>query len=317
MADIVVARADLASDVALRLITALNAQILARYPEEGATHFDLDLDEVMPGRGAFVIAWDGERALGCGAVRRLLEPGLDDAGEVKRMYVIPEARGRRIGQRILDRLEAEARALGLGRLLLETGDRQGEALALYHRVGFNRIGRFGQYVDSPLSVCMQKHLAPITTRRVAVDAPEAVALQRAMAAEVAARYEDDSPPPWAALDPAEVAPGRGTFLLAEEGGRVLGCGALRRLSEPGLEDVAEVKRMYVVPEGRGHGVARVVLDALEAEARALGVVRMILETGDGQPEAIALYTRAGFEVIPRFGEAWTHPLSVFMGKRLI
>ncbi len=310
-----VARADLASDVALGLITALNAQILARYPEEGATHFDLDLDEVMPGRGAFVIAWEGAHALGCGAVRRLLGPGLDDAGEVKRMYVIPEARGRRIGALILDRLEAEARALGLRRLLLETGDRQVEALALYHRVGFNRIGRFGQYVDSPLSVCMQKHLAPITTRRVAVDAPEAVALQRAVAAEVAARYEDDSPPN--PLDPADVAPSRGTFLLAEEGGRVLGCGALRRLSEPGLEDAAEVKRMYVVPEGRGHGVARVVLDALEAEARALGVARMILETGDRQPEAIALYTRAGFEVIPRFGEAWTHPLSVFMGKRLV
>ena len=314
MPDIVVARADLASDVALHLITALNAQLLARYPEEGATHFDLDLDEVSPGRGAFVIAWEGARALGCGAVRRLLEPGLDDAGEVKRMYVLPEARGRRIGQRILDRLEAEARALGLARLLLETGDRQGEALALYHRVGFARIDRFGQYVDSPLSVCMEKHLAPITTRRVAVDAPEAVALQRAMAAEVAARYDDNSPPN--PLDPAEVAPGHGTFLLADEGGRVLGCGALRRLSEPGLEDAAEVKRMYVVPEGRGHGVARVVLDALEAEARAIGVARMILETGDRQPEAIALYTRAGFEVIPRFGEAWTHPLSVFMGKRL-
>ena len=316
MADIVVARADLASDAAVRLITALNAQLLVRYPEEGATHFDLDLDEVMPGRGAFVIAWDGERALGCGAVRRLLEPGLEDAGEVKRMFVIPEARGRRIGGLILDRLEAEARALGLGRLLLETGDRQVEALALYHRVGFKCIERFGQYVGSPLSVCMEKHLAPITTRRVAVDAPEAIALQRAMEAEVNARYGDISPP-WAALEPVEVAPGRGTFLLAEEGGRILGCGALRRLSEPGLEDAAEVKRMYVVPEGRRHGVARVVLDALEAEARALGVARMILETGDRQPEAIALYTRADFEVIPRFGEAWTHPLSVFMGKRLV
>ncbi len=315
MPDILVARADLGSDTALRLITALNAEILARYPEEGATHFELDLDEVMPGRGTFVIAWDGARALGCGAVRRLLEPGLDDAGEVKRMYVIPEARGRRIGALILDRLEAEARALGLGRLLLETGDRQVEALALYHRVGFNRIDRFGQYVDSPLSVCMEKHLAPITTRRGAVDAPEAIALQRAMETEVNARYDNVSPP-WAALDESEVVPGHGTFLLVEEGGRVLGCGALRRLSEPGLEDAAEVKRMYVAPEGRGHGVARVVLDALEAEARALGVARLVLETGDRQPEAIALYTRAGFEVIPRFGEAWTHPLSVFMGKRL-
>lgn len=158
MVEIVVARADLASDVAQELITALNAQILARYPEEGATHFELDLDEVRPGRGAFVVAWEGARALGCGAVRRLLEPGLDDAGEIKRMYVIPEARGRRIGASILDRLESEARALGLRRLLLETGERQVEAVALYQRTGFRRIERFGQYVDSPLSLCMEKSL---------------------------------------------------------------------------------------------------------------------------------------------------------------
>lgn len=97
---------------------------------------------------------------------------------------------------------------------------------------------------------------------------------------------------------------------------MVGCGALRRLSVPGLEDAAEVKRMYVVPEARGRGVARVVLDALEGEARAIGAARMVLETGDQQPEAIALYTRAGFEAIPRFGEAWTHPLSIFMGKQL-
>ena len=159
MTGVVVTRADLGSEVALRLITALNAQILARYPEEGATHFDLDLDEVKPRRGVFVIAWEGERAVGCGAFRRLAEPGLDDAGEVKRMFVIPEARGRRIGRLILDRLEAEVRVLGLTRLLLETGARQVEALALYHRVGFTHIERFGQYVDSPLSVCIEKRLS--------------------------------------------------------------------------------------------------------------------------------------------------------------
>jgi GNAT superfamily N-acetyltransferase len=315
MLEVVVARADLASDVALRLITALNADLSARYPEEGANHFRLDLDEVAPGRGLFVIARDGERAVACGALRRLVDEGFTDAGEIKRMYTLPEVRGQGIAGRVLGRLEVEARALGLTRLLLETGERQPEALALYRRCGFAVIEPFGEYVGSPLSVCMEKHLAPITTRRVAVDAPEAIALQCAMEVEVNARYDDISPP-WAVLDPAEVAPGRGTFLLAEEGGRVLGCGALRRLSEPGLEGAAEVKRMYVVPEGRGHGVARVVLDALEAEARALGVAQMVLETGDRQPEAIALYARAGFEMIPRFGEAWTHPLSVFMGKRL-
>lgn len=269
---------------------------------------------MKPGNGLFVIAWEGALALGCGAVRRLLEPGLDDAGEVKRMYVIPGARGRRIGGLILDRLEAQARTLGLTRLLLETGDRQVEALALYNRVGFNRIDRFGQYVDSPLSVCMEKRLTSITTKRVPVDSPEALAMQTAMAIEVAALYDDDSPPN--PLDADEVAPGHGIFRVIEEDGRIVGCGALRLLPELVLADAAELKRMYVVPEARGRGVARVMRGALEVEARRLGVARIVLETGDRQPEAIALYTRAGFEIIPRFGEAWTHPLSVFMGKPL-
>jgi putative acetyltransferase len=55
---------------------------------------------------------------------------------------------------------------------------------------------------------------------------------------------------------------------------------------------------------------------LLAEARAIGYARVVLETGDRQPEAIALYRRAGFEPIPRYGAPWTHPLSVFMAKDL-
>jgi putative acetyltransferase len=59
---------------------------------------------------------------------------------------------------VLEALEAEARALGIARLVLETGTRQGEALALYRRTGFSRIPPFGEYVGSPLSVCMAKDL---------------------------------------------------------------------------------------------------------------------------------------------------------------
>ena len=73
---------------------------------------------------------------------------------------------------------------------------------------------------------------------------------------------------------------------------------MRRI-EPG---VAEIKRMYVDPSARGRGVGRQILDALEAEARRLGARRIVLETGPRQPEAIALYARAGFAEIPLFGE---------------
>jgi GNAT superfamily N-acetyltransferase len=149
-----VQRFDILSPAARTLIEALNAELSSRYPEEGACHFRLDADEVSDGRGAFLIASRSGKPIGCGAVRRIEQR----TGELKRMYVSPEERGRGIGRAILAALEAEARALGISRLVLETGVRQSEALALYRRAGFSRIAPFGEYVTSPLSVCMAKDL---------------------------------------------------------------------------------------------------------------------------------------------------------------
>jgi putative acetyltransferase len=153
-ADVAMSRGDVTSRAARALIEALNAELAQRYPEEGANHFRLDPDEVADGRGAFLIATRSGAPIGCGAVRRIA----DATGEIKRMYVSPAERGRGAGRAILSALEAEARALGLTRLLLETGSRQPEAIALYERAGFSVIAPFGEYVDSPLSVCMAKAL---------------------------------------------------------------------------------------------------------------------------------------------------------------
>jgi GNAT superfamily N-acetyltransferase len=154
----------LTSAVAAELIAALNVELSARYPEPGATHFRLDPNEVAPGNGSFLVArWLG-RPVGCGALRRLREPALTSevglrVGELKRMYVAPEVRGRGIGRALLARLEAEARALGLDRLVLETGTRQEEALALYERAGFTGIPPYGEYAaSSTTSVCLEKTL---------------------------------------------------------------------------------------------------------------------------------------------------------------
>ncbi len=153
-AGIEVRRTELTTAVAATLLAALNAELSALYPEEGATHFGLDAAEVAPGRGAFLVAYAGDEALGCGALRRL-----DGAtAEIKRMFVTAGQRGRGIGRALLAALEAEGRRLGVTRLVLETGDRQPEAIALYNAFGFTRIPPFDPYLRSPLSVCMGKAL---------------------------------------------------------------------------------------------------------------------------------------------------------------
>ena len=154
----------LTSAAAAALIAALNVELLARYPEPGATHFNLDPDEVAPGTGIFIVARRFGRPVGCGALRCLRETALmrelgPRVGELKRMYVAPEVRGQGIGQALLAHLEAEARTLGLARLVLETGTRQVEALALYRRAGFTGISAYGEYAASlATSVCLAKAL---------------------------------------------------------------------------------------------------------------------------------------------------------------
>ena len=147
-------RFDILSPPARTLIAALNAELTSRYPEAGANHFRLDPDEVADGQGAFLIASRAAKLVGCGAIRRIEAR----TGQIKRMYVSPEERGRGLGRALLEALETEARGLGISRLVLETGVRQPEAIALYERAGFATIAPFGEYVDSPLSVCMAKEL---------------------------------------------------------------------------------------------------------------------------------------------------------------
>ncbi|MPZ89655.1 MAG: GNAT family N-acetyltransferase [Nitriliruptorales bacterium] len=147
-------RTDLNEQDARRLIAALDAELLLRYPPE-ANHFDLSDDEVSPGNGVFLIARLRGIPVGCGALRVLD----DTRAEIKRMYVSPQMRGERLGTRILRELELEALRLGVGRLVLETGAAQPEAIALYGREGFVPIPCFGEYADTPESLCLQKELA--------------------------------------------------------------------------------------------------------------------------------------------------------------
>jgi putative acetyltransferase len=104
--------------------------------------------------GVFLVTRIDERAVACGGVCRFDE----NRGELKRMYVVPEARGRGLGRELLVALEEEARRLGYRGLVLETGDRQPEALGLYRSSGYARIPCYPPYDSRALSLCFEKLL---------------------------------------------------------------------------------------------------------------------------------------------------------------
>ncbi|MFT2019573.1 GNAT family N-acetyltransferase [Streptomyces sp. 796.1] len=124
--------------------------------------------------------------------------------------------------------------------------------------------------------------------------PDAVALRARQRAEIAGLYgTPDSEP-----GPAPSAADSAVFLVAYgPGGAPVGCGGLRALGA----GVGEVKRMYVVPDRRGTGVAGRLLGGLEEWARGRGWGALRLETGDRQPAAVRFYTRCGYVRIPNFG----------------
>ncbi|MET9434706.1 GNAT family N-acetyltransferase [Streptomyces sp. NPDC006551] len=135
------------------------------------------------------------------------------------------------------------------------------------------------------------------------DHPDAVKLNDAVQLEYAARYDDEGDV--TPLDASMFVPPAGLYLLAyDTEDRPVATGGWRTQDENGegySDGDAELKRMYVVPEARGLGLARRILAALEEDARTAGRRRMVLETGIMQPEAIALYRSSGYEPCAKFG----------------
>ncbi|BDP41568.1 hypothetical protein DAETH_15370 [Deinococcus aetherius] len=106
----------------------------------------------LSGEGCVLLAVEeGGELLACGALKRIEA----DTAEVKRMYTVPDARGRGLGRQVLAALIERGRALGFGRLVLETGDLQAEAIHLYESAGFTRIPNYGYYVGIENSLCYE------------------------------------------------------------------------------------------------------------------------------------------------------------------
>ena len=137
----------------------VGARLRADQEAEVATRYGTDDSEPGPKPTAgdvtlFVIAYDDDEPVGCGALRALD----GEHGELKRMYVVPERRGTGASVVLLRGLEDAARVRGWDRLVLETGIEQPDAMRFYEREGYTRIPNFGYYAGSAISRCYAKNL---------------------------------------------------------------------------------------------------------------------------------------------------------------
>ena len=146
----------------------------------------------------------------------------------------------------------------------------------------------------------------IQARRLPATDPAARALLDAMVANLLGIYGnvDDAAP--ATAD--ELSPPDGGYVVLSEDGRDLAGGGFKRLDA----ETCEIKRMFVVPDARSRGVARRLLEEIEAAARDAGYTRARLDTGAEQPHAEALYRSAGYRDIGNYND---NHLAVYWGEK--
>jgi GNAT superfamily N-acetyltransferase len=151
----------------------------------------------------------------------------------------------------------------------------------------------------------------VEIRRENYGSAAARVLASALEAELLRRYAgvggSGGEPPAGDFEPPD-----GVFLVGYVDGKPVACGGVCRYGER----TAEIRRMYVAPGARGQGLSRRLLAALEREARGLGYSAVRLETGERQPEAIGLYSGAGYARIPRYGPYVDDERSVCFEKPL-
>jgi len=135
-----------------RMLREGEAYALSLYPADSC--YLLSVDELAVDDVVVLVARLDDRAVGMAA---LVDRG-DGSGELKRLFVDEEGRGRGVATAIMDALERSARERGVRILQLETGPKQLAAIALYERRGYAVIENFGPYVGDEFSVCMEKEL---------------------------------------------------------------------------------------------------------------------------------------------------------------
>lgn len=143
---------------AAKMIADVQQVYVERYGTMDET--PVDPDDFVPPQGLFMIGYVDGAACVCGGWRAHDDPPeyLPGDAEMKRLYVPKRLRGNGFARRMLAEIEQSARDAGRRRMILETGTKQPEAIALYRSTGYEPIPKFGHYRDDPLSVCYAKAL---------------------------------------------------------------------------------------------------------------------------------------------------------------
>lgn len=138
------------------LVRHLDAELAKRDGSEHAYYAQFNKIESIK---YVVAAYENDQAVACGAIKEFEAGVMQGAIEVKRMYTLPESRGKGIAAEVLAELERWAAELLFDRCVLETGLKQPEAIRLYEKSGYVRIPNYGQYIGMDNSVCFEKALA--------------------------------------------------------------------------------------------------------------------------------------------------------------
>lgn len=135
----------------IALVSALDQDLAQR---DGKVHAFYQQFNSIEGLQHTIVGYSDGKPFGCGAIKLFDSAKM----EVKRMYVMPEFRGKGMASQLLSELEQWAAELGYSKCVLETGKRQPEAIALYTKSGYRTISNYGQYQGVENSICFQKRL---------------------------------------------------------------------------------------------------------------------------------------------------------------
>ena len=142
-------RADSDNKDFIQLVNQLDAELAILDGDEHAFYAQLNKTDKIK---HVIVAYENDKPISCGAIREY-SPSIM---EVKRMYTIPESRGKAIATKVLNELEKWASELAYQKCILETGKRQPDAIWLYQKNGYKAIPNYGKYVEMENSVCFEK-----------------------------------------------------------------------------------------------------------------------------------------------------------------